>query len=838
VQHHPHALANPQALATSERRPWQDTAEPVEARIADLMARMTLDEKIAQLAGVWVGVAAVEEEVAPYQHDFIDPSLDWKHLITSDLGQITRPFGTAPVAPADGARALARMQREIIAAGRFGIPAQVHEECLAGFTTWQATIYPVPLAWGAAFDPTLVERMAVEIGAAMRSVGVHQGLSPVLDVVRDPRWGRTEETIGEDPYLVATIGTGYVRGLEAAGVVATLKHFVGYSASRAGRNHAPTSAGPRELADVLLPPFEAAVRDGGARSVMHSYAEVDGMPPAANADLLTDLLRGEWGFTGVVVADYFGVSFLELAHGVAAGPADAAGLALAAGVDVELPTVRCFGDPLRDAVLDGRVPESLVDRALRRVLLQKCELGLLDPDWDPDSPATGSAEVDLDPPRSRDLARQLAEESVVLLANDGVLPLAPTAGVAVVGPLADDPAGMLGCYSFPRHVLSQYPQLPLGVEIPTVLDALRAELPGATFEYEVGCDIDDPNTSGFDAAVAAAARAQVCVAVLGDRAGLFGRGTSGEGCDAPDLALPGAQGDLLDALLATGTPVVLVAMTGRPYALGRYAGRLAAAVQTFFPGEEGGPAIAGVLGGRVCPSGRLPVGVPALPGGQPAMYLSPPMGRRNEVSNIDPTALYPFGHGLSYTTFRWSDVHVGGRAVTGPVECATDGSLTVALTVANTGDRAGTEVVQLYLHDPVAQVTRPVNRLIGYARVPLGAGQARRVTFDVHADLTSFTGRAGRRVVEPGDLELRLAVSCEDVRHVVPVRLVGAVRTVGSERHLTTVVSVWFPPTRDYCPFVVSPGLALLRLGAVGAHGPVPAGLLGGVEGAPDLRTR
>ena len=779
------------SLATSERRPWQDTDQPAAARVADLMARMTLDEKLAQLYGVWIGATVAGEDVAPYQHDFADADLDWKHLIVQGLGQITRPFGTAPIAAAEGARSLARMQREIIAAGRFGIPAQVHEECLAGFTTWGATIFPVPLAWGAAFDPALVERMAGEIGAAMRSVGVHQGLSPVLDVVRDPRWGRTEETIGEDPYLVATIGTGYVRGLEAAGIVATLKHFVGYSASRAGRNHAPASAGPRELADVLLPPFEAAIRDGGARSVMHSYAEVDGMPPAANTALLTGLLRGEWGFTGVVVADYFGVSFLELSHGLAAGPADAAGLALAAGVDVELPTVRCFGEPLRAAVAEGRVDLDLVDRALRRVLLQKCELGLLDPDWDPDSPATARPEVDLDPPRSRDLARQLAEQSMVLLANDGTLPLAPTGRVAVIGPLADDAAAMLGCYSFPRHVLSQYPDLPLGVDIPTVLDAMRIDLPERRFEHVAGCDVEDPDQSGFAAAVAAAGRADVCVAVLGDRAGLFGRGTSGEGCDALDLELPGVQGDLLDALLATGTPVVLVAMAGRPYALGRYAGRLAAAVQGFFPGEEGGPAVAGVLSGRVCPSGRLPVSVPVHAGGQPSTYLAPPLGRRSEVSSVDPTALYPFGHGLSYTSFRWSEVHVGGQVVTGPVECPTDGSLTVALTVANTGDQPGTEVVQLYLHDPIAQVTRPVIRLIGYARVSLQPGQARRVAFDVHADLSSFTGRDGCRVVEPGDLELRLAASSEDVRFRVPVRLTGAERAVGADRQLTTKVTVW-----------------------------------------------
>ncbi|MBN1172650.1 MAG: glycoside hydrolase family 3 C-terminal domain-containing protein, partial [Micromonosporaceae bacterium] len=626
------------------------------------MCRMTLEEKVAQLYGVWIGAAGSGEEVAPHQHELSDASLEWKSVIASGLGQLTRPFGTAPVDPADGARALARMQREVMAANRFGLPAQVHEECLAGFTTWRATIYPVPLAWGASFNPDLVEAVAQQIGESMRSVGVHQGLSPVLDVIRDPRWGRTEETIGEDPYLVGTIGSAYVRGLESSGIVATLKHFAGYSASRAGRNQAPVSAGPREFSDVLLPPFEMALRRGGARSVMHSYSEIDGVPPAANPQLLTTLLREEWGFEGVVVADYFGIAFLQLLHGVAGTPVEAAKLALEAGVDVELPTVRCFGPQFVDAVRDGVVPEVLIDRALRRVLLQKCELGLLDPGWEPEIVSTESV-VDLDPPRARVLARELAEESVVLLANDGTLPLLAGTRVAVVGPLADDRDAMLGCYSFPRHVGSQYPDLEFGVEALTVVEALRRETTGLLIENVAGCAVTGEDTSGIEAAVAAARQADVCVAVLGDQAGLFGRGTSGEGCDAPDLSLPGPQGALLEALLATGVPVVLVAMTGRPYALGGYAERLAAAVQAFFPGEEGGPAVAGVLSGRICPSGRLPVSIPHSPGGQPSTYLAPSLGQRTDISSIDPTPLYPFGYGLSYTSFEWGDVAIDGQPV-------------------------------------------------------------------------------------------------------------------------------------------------------------------------------
>jgi beta-xylosidase len=618
--------------------------------------------------------------------------------------------------------------------------------------------------------------MARRIGQDLRSAGVHQGLAPVLDVVRDPRWGRVEETIGEDPYLTGTIGTAYVRGLESAGVVATLKHFAGYASSAGARNLAPVRAGVREFADVTLPPFEMALREGGARSVMAAYNETDGVPASADPALLTDLLREQWGFTGTVVADYFGINFLQTLHRVAGTPAEAAHAALAAGLDVELPTVKCYGAPLLEAVRAGEIPEELVDRAARRVLLQKCELGLLDEDW---TPEPASTHIDLDSPANRTLARRLAEESVILLDNpDGHLPLSPDARIAVVGPRAADALAMLGCYSFPSHVLPHHPEVPMGIEIPTVLEALRAELPDAKVTFAEGCGVSDPDTAGFEEAVARAAEADVCLAVLGDRAGLFGRGTSGEGCDVTDLQLPGAQGDLLDALVATGVPVVLVLLTGRPYALGRWHGRLAAVVQAFFPGEEGGPAVAGVLSGRVNPSGRLPVSVPRVPGGQPWTYLQPPLGLAGAVSSVDPTPLYAFGYGHSYTTFAWE----AGEAE--DAEIGTDGSYDVSVTVRNTGERAGAEVVQLYLHDPVASVTRPDVRLIGYQRLELEPGEASRVTFRFHADLSAFTNRSGARVVEPGRLELRLAASSADVRHTARLSLTGPVRALGTDRRL------------------------------------------------------
>jgi beta-xylosidase len=772
---------------------WGDPTQPPAARLDALMAELTLEEKIAQLYGVWVGAAADGGDVAPHQHDMND-DVDLDELLPNGLGQLTRPFGTAPVDPALGALSLVRAQRSIVGKSRLGIPAVAHEECLAGFATWGATAYPVPLSWGATFSPTLVEKLGSRIGADMRSVGVHQGLAPVLDVVRDARWGRVEETIGEDPYLVGSIASAYVRGVESTGVVATLKHFVGYSASKAGRNLAPVSVGKRELADVLLPPFEMAMRESGVRSVMNSYSDIDGVPAAADVDLLTGLLRDTWGFDGTVVADYFAVGFLQLLHGVAGDMAEAAHQALAAGIDVELPTVKAYGAPLRDAVRAGVVPEALVDRALRRVLAQKLELGLLDDGWDAvpaalagadlDNPDSLRGSINLDSEENRALARELAEQAIVLVRNDGTLPLAAPSRIAVIGPNAEDPMAVLGCYSFPAHVGVQHPDTPLGISLPTMVDALRVEFPDAEMTIERGTTVDGGETDGFAAAVSAAASADVVILALGDRAGLFGRGTSGEGCDAFDLALPGTQQQLMDAVIATGTPTVAVLLAGRPYALGSAVDGAAAILEAFFVGEEGTGAIAGVLSGRVNPSGRLPVSIPAHKGTQPTTYLSAPLAEANGVSNIDPTAAFPFGHGIGYSTFAWSTA-----TSTGP-SAPTNGSFTVSIDVTNTSERSGTEVVQLYLHDPVASVVRPTQRLIGFTRVELDAGNTATVSFDVHADLTSFTGRDGRRIVEPGDLVLGFGRSSGDLAATVNITLTGETRVVDHTRTMHAGVGI------------------------------------------------
>ncbi|MEV4300120.1 glycoside hydrolase family 3 N-terminal domain-containing protein [Microbispora rosea] len=781
-------------------RVWQDPALPVADRVEALLAEMTLEEKIGQLGSRWIGndMQSPEEvepdnahNVAPMQDVFAaSGTVPIEEAARHGLGHLTRVFGSAPLTAVEGAAEVVRLQREVVKQSRLGIPALVHEECLTGFTTYGATVYPAAIAWGATFDPELVERMAAAIGGDMRAVGAHQGLSPVLDVVRDYRWGRVEETMGEDPYLVATLGSAYVRGLEKAGVVATLKHFAGYSASRAARNHGPVPMGRRELMDMILPTFETAIAEGGARSVMNSYSDVDGVPAAADPWLLTEVLRDEWGFTGTVVSDYWAIAFLAKMHQVAADHEEAGVLALTAGIDVELPDTLGFGGHLAELVRRGELPEELVDRAARRLLTQKVQLGLLDPDWTPEGSVAGADAVDLDSPSNRALARELAERSIVLLDAGDALPLLGEGRqgprrVTVVGPCADDPRTFMGCYAFPNHVLPRYPNLGLGVEAPSLLDALRAELPDAEIVHERGCDWRDQDRSGFAAAVAAARESDLCVAVVGDLAGLFGQGTSGEGCDAEDLRLPGVQEDLLVELAAAGTPLVVVVVSGRPYALGRVREGAAALVQAFMPGEEGGAAIAGVLSGRVQPSGKLPVQIPRTPGGQPGTYLQPPLGSDSHgISNLDPTPLFPFGYGASYTTFEVGDLEISDS------EVSTDGEFTVSVRVRNAGGRAGEEVVQLYLHDVLAQVTRPTRQLTGFARVRLEPGESARATFTVHADRTAFTGRDLRRIVEPGDIDVYVGTSASDLPCQGRVRLTGPLRHVGHDRRLVTPADV------------------------------------------------
>jgi beta-glucosidase-like glycosyl hydrolase len=763
---------------------YRDPRRPVAERVADLVARMTLDEKVAQLCSIWLMVDPERGEVAPAQFATLfggDP--DPERLLGQGVGEITRPLGTRPVDPTAGAQMVNDLQRRLVEGTRLGIPAICHEECLTGLMAQGATSFPSPLNFGSTWDPDLVEQVGRAIGRQMRAVGAHQGLAPVADVARDPRWGRIEETMGEDPYLVGVMVSAYVRGLQGdaatTGVIATLKHFAAYSFSEGGRNFAPAHVGPRELRDVFFVPFEMAIRTAGAGSVMNSYQEIDGEHPAASRRLLTEILRDELGFDGFVVADYGAVSFLHQFNGVAADAAEAAALALRAGLDVELPAAAAFLQ-LPEAIERDLVSETDVDRAVGRVLAAKFRLGLFEqPYVDPDA-------VDLDTADARALAVEVARRSVTLLANDGILPLDPDrlARVAVVGPNAAEPMALFGNYSFENHLVSTHFHDAAGVvEAVTVRDELRRRLGDGHVVYERGCPVMGHDRSGIAAAAAAAAEADVAVVVVGDKAGHFKLGTVGEGTDTTDLSLPGVQGDLVHEVIATGTPTIVVLLNGRPFALGSMAERAAAIVEAWFPGQGGAGALVDILMGEAEPGGRTTVTFPHTAGAQPVFYNHKPLAA-GFPNQDEYGAVFPFGHGLGYTTFDYHDLSIE------PATVPTDGAFTVACSVTNTGRRAGDEVVQLYLRDPIASVTRPVLELKGFTRVALEPGTTRRVEFVVSSDVLSFAGPDLGRIVEPGTIEVKVGASSADIRLHGAVELVGETRRVGGDRTMTTVVRV------------------------------------------------
>ena len=744
-------------------------------RIDAIVATASLDEKLAQLVGLWAG-ASRADGVAPMQDRLLADARHLEEFARAGLGQLTRHYGTTPLDATKARELLVERQRWLREHTSLGLPAVVHEECLTGVMAWGATSYPTPLAWGATFDQELIRALGERIGDDLRSLGVHQGLGPVLDVVRDLRWGRVEECIAEDPHLVGALGSAYVAGLESTGTIATLKHFVGYSGSRGGRNLGPVGAGPRELEEVFLPPFERAIREGGARSVMNSYAEIDGMPVASDPRLLTGILRERWGFNGTVVADYFAIPFLQHNHRVADSPAAAAALALTAGIDVELPTGSTYLEPLRSAIAAGEVDERLVDRALVRVLRQKEQLGMLEGD-DVDT----TKALNLDSPANRELARRIAEESVVLLRNDGALPLADgrlgrPSSVAIIGPNADSATSLLGCYSFVNHVLSRHPDTAMGIDVPTVADAVEAELAGiwpeVRFGRALGCEPTGDDRSGFVAARELAAGSELAVVVVGDRSGMFGRGTSGEGCDVASLELPGVQRELVETVLSTGVPTILVLVTGRPYILDGLVERAAAILQAFLPGQEGASAIAGVLSGRVVPSGRLPVGIPTSRGTQPTGYLHPLLGEANGMSAADPTPAFPFGFGLSYTRFA------SGKLRCDSPEVPADGIVTIEVDVTNIGERTGSEVVQLYARGAVARVTRPVVELLAFQRVTLDPGETACARFELPTRTLSFVDTELHRVVQPGPRTFFVGSDCRTPLAEATVELTGSLRVV------------------------------------------------------------
>jgi beta-glucosidase len=782
---------------------YREASENAEARARDLLGRMTLAEKLAQLGSLW------SFEV------FDGTGLDRKQArerLRDGIGQITRVAGATNL-PAERVAAFGdQIQRFLVEETRLGIPAIIHEESLHGVMARDATCFPQSIGQAAAWDPGLVEEMAQLIGRHLRRVGASQALAPVLDITRDPRWGRLEETYGEDPYLAAELGCAYVRGIQdtPAGerpVIATAKHMVGHGVPEGGLNQAPAHIGWREMMDTFLFPFEAAVRDAGIGSVMHAYDDLDGLPCAASRELLTTILRERWGFEGVVVADYLGIEHLLTLHELVADLSDAAVMALQAGLDMELPATAAYGAPLRSAVEEGRVDEALVDLAVERVLRLKFRLGLFEQPYAGSRPAEGRTETD-DPAHGveMELALEMARRSMVLLENDGTLPLpAELPIIAVIGPNADSARSLVGDYGHIAHIETLLENrgrdgvagaaAPLGLQLAdelatwsTVLDGIQARVSASTdVRFARGCGLLDGDDADIAAAVAAARGADVAILVLGERSGLTAQCTCGETRDRMALGLPGRQAELFRAVAATGTPIVLLLISGRPLAIPDEAIQAAAVLNAWVPGEAGPRAIAEVLFGDVSPGGKLPITVPRDVGQVPLYYGHKPSGGRSqwheEYVDGSHRPLWAFGHGLSYSRFELGGLRVDERV-------AVDGEFHVSVDVANVGSRAADEVVQLYLRDLHASVTRPVKELRGFARIGLAPGERRTVQFRLHAEQLAFTGVDGRLRIEPGRHRVMVGTSAVDLPLTAEFELVGEVQEPTHRTHYLTAVSV------------------------------------------------
>lgn len=756
--------ATPRPAPAQGILPYRDVRLPIAERVRDLLARMTDAEKVAQLQAVhWERTRLDDPTTGAFS-----PSRA-RQVMPLGIGEVTRPGDKhGPAAALALANAI---QRFLVEETRLGIPALLHEEGLHGFVAEGATSFPQAIALAATFDPALVEEVFGVAARQMRARGVGQVLAPVLDVVRDPRWGRGEETYGEDPYLVSRMGVAAIVGfqgrrsssdapIDATHVVATAKHLTGHGQPEGGRNTAPASLGPHALREVFLPPFEAAVRQAGVQSVMASYNEVDGVPSHANPWLLTQLLRGEWGFPGIVVSDYFGVAELARKHHVAPDLASAGRVALISGIDCELPEPEAFVSLLAD-LNAGRVARSAIDEAVARMLRTKFLLGLFE-----------HATVDATTPEperasDRTLARRAADEAIVLLKNEGGLLPVDAAKlrrfhtIAVIGPNAD--RCRLGGYSgSPDHVVS-------------VLDGIAARLGDrARVLHAQGCGLTEGNRGWNDdrvelappaqdeariaEALALARAADLVVLVLGQNEQLSREAWSPTHLgDRSSLDLVGAQTQLARAVLGTGRPTVVVLIHGGPLTIPELARTAPAILDGFYLGEETGNAVADVLFGEVSPAGRLPISIPRSVGSVPVNYDHKPSSDRAYLFE-EPGPLWPFGHGLSYTRFAYDNLSVN------PPRIAPDGRAHVAVTVTNVGKRAADEVVQLYVHDMVASVVRPVLELKGFRRIHLGPGQARRVELELGPDELGLWNAEMVRVVEPGTFAIMVGASSSDIR--------------------------------------------------------------------------
>jgi beta-glucosidase len=767
------------AIAQPSQPLYQNRTAPTEARVRDLLARMTIEEKVGQLStllgwemyqkeGQKVGISPAYQKAVDERHI----GALWATLRADPWTKKTLANGLSPRQAAEATNAL---QKYAVEHTRLHIPLLLAEECPHGHMAIGTTVFPTSIGQSSTWDPALIRRMAAAIAQEARVQGAHIGYGPVLDLAREPRWSRVEETYGEDPVLNGQMGVAMVQGFQGSSlksglnVVSSLKHFTAYGVPEGGHNGGSISTGTRELYQSYLPPFRAAVQ-AGAQSIMTAYNSIDGVPCSASTWLLTDVLRQQWGFQGFTVSDLGSISGLVNSHHVAATAPEAAALALNAGLDDDLSGYG-YDKELLAAVQQKLVAPEALDRAVGRVLRVKFEMGLFENPYV--DPAKAARLVKT--PAHVQLARQVAQESLVLLKNEqNLLPLAKTLQrIAVIGPNADNGYNQLGDYTAPQPESN----------VVTVLEGIRAKLPAAQVTYAKGCAIRDTASANIAEAVAAARRAQVAVVVLGGSSArdfkteyqTTGAATvqaaagtqqlsdmeSGEGYDRATLDLLGKQQELLNTVVATGTPVVVVLIKGRPLNLNWMAAHVPALLDAWYPGQEGGNAVADVLFGDYNPAGRLPISVPKSVGQLPVYYNA----RRptpHDYVEVDAKPLYAFGHGLSYSQFEYSGLRTEVKESAGAVH------VSVRFTLKNTSGRAGEEVAQLYLRDEVSSVVTPARQLRKFQRLTLQAGEQREVVFDLHAEDLMLLNNNLKWVVEPGAFTALVGASSDDIRLSAP----------------------------------------------------------------------
>jgi beta-glucosidase len=795
-------------------------------RADELLRTMTIEEKAFQLSSIrslslFGPEGLIEEQL--------------EKLLGRGIGHIAALPSIGYKTPSAVAGYVNRIQRFLVERTRLGIPAIFHSEALNGVLAPQFTSFPTAIGLAATWNPEGVRQMADLICRQMRSIGMRQALSPVMDVARDARWGRVHETYGEDPYLCSAMSVAFVRGIQGddlrEGVLATGKHFLGYAVPEGGLNQAAFQMGMREVYEVYARPFEAAIHLAGLGSVMNSYSEYDGVPVGASHALLTELLRERMGFTGTVVSDYGTVQMLIDRQLVATDANTAGVLALTAGLDVELPFEFGYGSVLAESVRKGLVSEQILDESVRRVLRDKFALGLFDHPFLPEDPIV----IDTLANAGGELAGELARQSITLLQNKGdLLPLSrKLARIAIVGPHANSVGHAFPNYTYPATlatlrdimmgqgvgmimvgldgenlppsamealdrevapVLAQDPDTWLRSEYgaESLADAVRSLVPGAEVTVVAGTGLLDDQLSDIPAAVEAARAADVVILALGGRSGAFQKGiTEGEGGDTADIELPTCQVELVKAVAETGVPVVGVVYTGRPMAVTKIVDDLPALLWGYYGGQAAGAAMADVIFGVATPGGKLPYSIPRH-SGQVPLYYAPKNGsgyRRTSEGDdsgyldMPSTPLFAFGRGLSYTSFEYSDLNFGAEQV--PI----DGSVTISVRVTNTGERAGDEVVQLYFHDRATGVTRPYQELVGFKRVHLEPSASTVVEFEVQMSQLGYVGLSRGFILEPGPIDVWVGSASDDIRARGHFEVIGnTIDLHGRRSYLSTAV--------------------------------------------------